>query len=252
MEKDKKVKDEQPIVTLNERLLKVQTKLKGEKSSLNNFGKYKYRNVEDILTEVKPMLFENDITMTMSDSIKEVGGEIYIEARVVLECSKNIDTECYDGYPKNIVSQAYAREPKTQGGMSPPQMTGTASSYARKYALGALFLISGEACPDYATDMDRNNKELSDSLNTLQGKDKDKGKDKVKDIIVPKLGKVIDDVKKDRGSQTPIPIEGCEMEIGDLSDDQMKFFIDNVDRYFKSTPIFKKALLSMSTQRKAA
>lgn len=249
MEKDKKVKDEQPIITLNERLLNVQTKLKGEKSSLNNFGKYKYRNVEDILTEVKPMLHENDITMTMSDNIKEVGGEIYIEARVVLECAKNIIIE---GYPKNIVSQAYAREPKTQGGMSPPQMTGTASSYARKYALGALFLISGEACPDYATDMDRSNKELSDSLNTLQGKDKDKGKDKVKDIIVPKLGKVVDDVKKDRGSQTPIPIEGCEMEIGDLSDDQMKFFIDNVDRYFKGTPIFKRALLSMSTQRKAA
>ena len=131
-------------------------------------------------------------------------------------------------------------------------MTGTASSYARKYALGALFLISGEACPDYATDMDRKNKELSDSLNTLQDKDKDKDKDKVKDIIVPKLGKVIEDVEKDRGSQTPIPIENCEMEIGDLSDDQMKFFIENAERYFNTTPIFKEALINMSSKRKAA
>jgi hypothetical protein len=252
MVNSKKVKTEQIVVTLNERLLKVQSQLVGEKGSHNNFGKYKYRNVEDILTEIKPLLLENDITMTMSDSIKEVGGEIYIEARVVLECAKNIDVDSHDGYPRNIVSQAYAREPKTQGGMSPSQMTGTASSYARKYALGALFLISGEACPDYATDMDRENKELSDSLDTLQDKDKGKGKDKDKDIIVPKLGKVVDDVKKDRGSQTPIPIENCEMEIGDLSDDQMKFFVDNVDRYFKGTPIFKEALINMSTKRKAA
>ena len=88
MVNSKKVKEEQPVVTLNERLLNVQSQLVGEKSSHNNFGKYKYRNVEDILTEVKPLLRENNIIMTMSDSIKEVGGEIYIEARVVLECAK--------------------------------------------------------------------------------------------------------------------------------------------------------------------
>ena len=171
-----------PFRSLNEKLLNVQTELVAQKGSKNSFGKYNYRNVEDILTEVKPLLAKNRITMTMCDSIKEVGGEVYIEARVVLEDADNRDVDSHDGYPINIVSSAFAREPKTQGGMSPSQMTGTASSYARKYALGALFLISGEACPDYASEVQGK----LDSLQTLQ--DKGKGKDKVrdKDKVIPK------------------------------------------------------------------
>jgi hypothetical protein len=169
-----------PFRSLNEKLLNVQTELVAQKGSKNSFGKYNYRNVEDILTEVKPLLAKNRITMTMCDSIKEVGGEVYIEARVVLEDADNRDVDSHDGYPINIVSSAFAREPKTQGGMSPSQMTGTASSYARKYALGALFLISGEACPDYASEVQGK----LDSLQTLQGKGKDKVKDK--DKVIPK------------------------------------------------------------------
>ena len=121
--------------------------------------------------------------MTMSDNLREINGEVYIEARVVLEDADNKDVESYDGYPRNIVTTAFAREPKTQGGMSPSQMTGTASSYARKYALGALFLISGEACPDFASEV----QSKLDSLKTVQDKGKDKDKDKFKDSdIIPK------------------------------------------------------------------
>ena len=173
-----------PFMTLNQKLLIIQTKLIAQKASKNSFGKYNYRNVEDILSEVKPLLAQNGVTMTMSDNLREINGEVYIEARVVLEDADNKDVESYDGYPRNIVTTAFAREPKTQGGMSPSQMTGTASSYARKYALGALFLISGEACPDFASEV----QSKLDSLKTVQDKGKDKDKDKFKDSddIIPK------------------------------------------------------------------
>jgi len=254
MEKQESVKVNDNIVpfkSLNTKLLDIQSKLKGEKDSTNNYGKYKYRNVEGILSELKPLLVAEKLTMTISDSIKEANGEVYIEARVVLECAENRDVNSYDGYPNNIVATAFAREPKSQAGMSASQMTGTASSYARKYALGALFLLSGEACPDYASDLDQKNKELEDSLKTIQGKDKDKDKDKdIKTIIIPKLGKVVKDVKKNDGENTIVPVEGKVLI--DLDDVKINYLHLRQKKFFPNHPIFLKALEEVKDARELA
>ena len=112
------------------KLLEIQHRLKAPKGQYNSFGKYKYRSCEDILEAVKPILFELGCTLTLSDEIVEMGGRFYVRATAHL---KGEDTE-------ECVS-AYAREDEDLKGMSGAQTTGTASSYARKYALNGLFCI---------------------------------------------------------------------------------------------------------------
>lgn len=108
---------------------KIQQSLKAPKSQTNKFGNYKYRNCEDILEALKPLL--GDLTLSLSDEVVEVGGRIYVKATATLR----------DGNGALLVNTAFAREPDEQKGMSASQLTGTASSYARKYALNGLFLI---------------------------------------------------------------------------------------------------------------
>lgn len=105
----------------------IQKTLKAPKNQYNDFGKYKYRNCEDILEAVKPLLGTS--TLLLTDAIVEAGGRVYVEATVIFN----------DG--KETVCKAYAREPETKKGMDESQITGAASSYARKYALNGLFLI---------------------------------------------------------------------------------------------------------------
>jgi hypothetical protein len=247
-----------PFESLNKKLLNVQSKLVATKGSKNNFGKYNYRNVEDILSEVKPLLVQNGLTMTMSDTLSEVCGEVYVEARIVLEDADNRDVSPHDGYPNNIVSTAFAREPRDQKGMSPCQMTGTASSYARKYALGALFLISGEACPDFASEvssiLDQHIKESPDSIDTLQGKGKGKDKDKVKvkEIIIPKLGVVGKDVKKNDGEDTCVPLKDNPIPLKDLDDVKINYLFLRSGKFFINHPVFLEALLEVKEARELA
>ena len=114
---------------MNKKLQLVQKELKAPKGQFNNFGKYKYRSCEDILEAVKPLLAANDCTLTLSDEVVQVGDRIYIKA-----------TAKFEGEEVTEVT-AYAREPMDKKGMDTSQITGTASSYARKYALNGLFLI---------------------------------------------------------------------------------------------------------------
>ncbi len=111
-------------------LIEIQTKLKAPKSQYNSFGKYKYRSAEDILEAVKPLLSEQGVLLTLSDDIIEVAGRFYIKATA---------TATKDG--ESVTNTAFAREDDTKKGMDGSQITGTASSYARKYALNGLFLI---------------------------------------------------------------------------------------------------------------
>ena len=113
-----------------EALQKIQSELKAPKGQYNNFGKYAYRSAEDILEAVKPLLKKYKAELVLSDDIVEVGGRIYVKATALL----NADGE-------KAVVNAYAREPEQKKGMDESQITGTASSYARKYALNGLFLI---------------------------------------------------------------------------------------------------------------
>lgn len=112
------------------KLVAIQAALKAPKGQFNKFGGYKYRSCEDILEAVKPLLLEQGLQLTITDEPVEVGGRIYIKATATVT----------DGSETAAVS-GYAREAETKKGMDESQITGTASSYARKYALNGLFLI---------------------------------------------------------------------------------------------------------------
>jgi len=116
--------------TLDERLLAIQASLKAPKGQYNSFGKYKYRSCEDILEAVKPLLREHDVTLTVTDEVVLIGNRYYVKATA--EVAHMAATRSVS---------AYAREPQDKKGMDDSQITGTASSYARKYALNGLFLI---------------------------------------------------------------------------------------------------------------
>ena len=115
-----------------EKLLSIQLELKAPKGQYNDHGNYKYRSCEDILEAVKPLLKEYNLLLEIRDHIEQIGDRYYIKAEITLE---DIETEAA------IITYGYAREVSERKGMDASQITGTASSYARKYALNALFLI---------------------------------------------------------------------------------------------------------------
>ena len=117
-------------MTIYEKMSDIQMRLKAPKSQYNNFGKYNYRNCEDILEAVKPLLNEHKLYINISDTVEHVGDRYYIKATVTVSDGEN-----------NIVSQAYAREEESKKGMDGSQVTGASSSYARKYALNGMFAI---------------------------------------------------------------------------------------------------------------
>lgn len=118
--------------TILAKLGKIQQELKAPKNQRNNFGGYNYRSCEDILEAVKPLLKEQKLVMNISDELVYIGERYYIKATAILT-----DIESNDQF----INVAYAREEETKRGMDCSQITGTASSYARKYALNGLFLI---------------------------------------------------------------------------------------------------------------
>ena len=134
---------------MRETLIKIQQELKAPKGQYNSFGKYKYRSCEDILEAVKPILANNNVTLTLSDEIIAVGDRIYVKA-----------TATVFGEKGEISTTAFAREEETKKGMDASQITGTASSYARKYALNGLFLI--DDTKDADTDEHRKQTEKSE------------------------------------------------------------------------------------------
>lgn len=119
-------------------LLNIQSELKAPKNQYNSFGKYKYRSTEDILEAVKPLLLKYGCVMTISDTIQEKAGIIFCESSVKL-----IDK---DG--KEFISTASAGIDPNRKGMDISQSFGSSSSYSRKYALSALFLLDDSKDPD--------------------------------------------------------------------------------------------------------
>ena len=111
-------------------LIKIQSELKAPKNQRNTFGKYNYRSCEDILEAVKPLANQQGCSIMLSDEIIETGGRVYVKATAILTSGK-----------ESATVSAFAREPLLQKGMNEAQITGSASSYARKYALNGLFAI---------------------------------------------------------------------------------------------------------------
>lgn len=122
-------------------LIAVQAALKAPKGQYNKFGGYSYRSCEDILEAVKPLLAQHGILLTLTDEIVEIGGRFYVRATA----------QVTDGDSGATVT-AYAREEETKKGMDGSQITGSASSYARKYALNGLFCIDDTKDADATND----------------------------------------------------------------------------------------------------
>lgn len=120
-----------------EKLVAIQCDLKAPKGQKNSFAGYKYRSCEDILEAVKPLLARHGLVLNISDEIVEVVGRVYVKATATIT----------DGTNSQSVT-AYAREADTKKGLDPAQVTGTSSSYARKYALNGLFCIDDTKDPD--------------------------------------------------------------------------------------------------------
>lgn len=129
MEKEKEIKKK----NIYEKLLNIQQELKAPKGQYNSCGKYKYRNCEDILEAVKPLLKKEKVVLTLSDDIVFINNRFYIKATALLTDIKNPTDK--------IENVAFAREEDIKEGMDGSQITGASSSYARKYALNGLFAI---------------------------------------------------------------------------------------------------------------
>ena len=119
------------MTTIHEKLSQIQSKLNAPKGQYNSFGKYNYRNCEDILQALKPILSEHKCHVSLSDEVVIVGNRFYIKATATITDSEN----------NSFSTTAFAREAESKKGMDESQVTGSTSSYARKYALNGLFAI---------------------------------------------------------------------------------------------------------------
>lgn len=180
-------------INIYEKLSNIQAQLKASKNQWNKFGRYYYRNCEDILEAVKPLCFKNRTTLTLKDEVTLIGNRYYIKAYATLQ---DWDSD------KNIVVEAIARESDTKKGMDDCQITGTASSYARKYALNGLFNIDDSKDSDTnenKTEKEEREKEAKKNKNNHQDEQEDKkatfimnyyinNKDTFRSILKEKLG----------------------------------------------------------------
>ncbi|ENY8527933.1 TPA: ERF family protein [Clostridioides difficile] len=174
------------------KLVNIQNTLKAPKNQYNNFRKYNYRSCEDILEGLKPILKEEKALVILDDNIVQIGNRFYVEATATL-----IDAETGE----KISTKALAREDETKKGMDLAQVTGSVSSYARKYALNGLFCIDDTKDSD-ATNKHGNEqkkKEVNESeLNILYslGESIEKDKNRVDSEVYKKFGKLAVDLTK--------------------------------------------------------
>ena len=129
-------------------LINIQSELKAPKSQYNSFGKYQYRNAEDILEAVKPLLKKNNCHLTITDEIILIGDRYYVKATAEITNGTEV-----------VVTSALAREEESKKGMDSAQLTGATSSYARKYALNGLFCIDDTKDSDYNNQGDKGGQE---------------------------------------------------------------------------------------------
>jgi hypothetical protein len=133
----------------------IQTSLAAPKGQRNNFGNYNYRSCEDILAAAKPLLKEQECTLTIADDILLVGDRFYIKATATITNKEGL----------SVCTTAFAREEAAKKGMDASQVTGAASSYARKYALCGLFAIDGEKDADATNTHGKDDANLNANLN---------------------------------------------------------------------------------------
>ena len=204
-------------MTFKEKLLAVQTTLKAPKDQYNDFGKYKYRSCESILEAVKPLLHDNKLLLNLTDDIVAAGERIYVKATATL-----IDAEDTN---ESITTTAFAREPEDKKGMDDSQVTGTASSYARKYALNAMFLI------DDTKDADTNEHQAE-----VREKAKKQAQKKAEEKTVKKEKTMLDGIRENC-EKSGIPVAWiCDLykveKLEDLKPSSQKTVITQWDKFY--------------------
>ncbi len=133
-------------ITFHQKVVDLQTQLKAPKGQRNNFGNYNYRNCEDILEAIKPHLKDSGLVLNVTDEVTLIGDRFYVKSKAML----------IDGQGHSYESLGFARESEIKKGMDAAQITGAASSYARKYALNGLL------CIDDTKDADSNDNSKSE------------------------------------------------------------------------------------------
>ena len=156
-------------MNIYEKLLAIQQELKVKKDQNNDFGGFKYRSAEKIFEEVKPICQKQNAVLRATDEVVEVAGKPYVKAVAEL-----IDTEI-QGEVYSIAAVGYARIPDQRKGMDDCQITGSASSYARKYAMCGLFCIDDNKDSDVPPALPDKREDFEAYANKYYGK-KDKEK----------------------------------------------------------------------------
>jgi hypothetical protein len=184
---------------ISEKLMKIQTKIKAPKNLKNTFGNYKYRNAEGIFEAVKPYLEKENCSLVVKDEIEQHGDRYYVKAMAIL-----IDNETGE----EATATAFAREAETKKGMDDSQITGTASSYARKYALNGLFLL--DDTKDADTDEHRKEAEAR-SEETKATEKQEKDEQHYEEVGKMKIAQIKVDSLKDKCKNDGVDIEKvCE------------------------------------------
>ena len=179
-------------MSITSKLMKIQTEIKAPKNLYNSFGKYKYRNAEGICEAVKPYLTKYSCSLVLSDDIIIVGERIYVKATATL-------TDIESGETTSV--SAMARESEEKKGMDESQITGTASSYARKYALNGLFLL-------YDTkDADSDEHHVEAEEKKKRAKEEEEHSKAVEDISKMKISKIKVDALADKAVADGVPLK---------------------------------------------
>lgn len=196
-----------------QKLMEIQTKIKAPKNLYNSFGKYKYRNAEGICEAVKPYLEEQKCSLILSDEIITVCDRVYVKATATLT-----DTETME----SVSVSAMAREAEKKAGMDDSQITGTASSYARKYALNGLFLL------DDTKDADSDEHHTEVEEKKKRAKEEEAHAKEVEDIGKMKIPQMKIDIIKKKCLESGIPEEKV------LKLYKIKSFEDMTEKQFRN------------------
>ena len=205
-------------MSVYEKLLDIQNELKAPKSQYNNYGKYNYRNCEDILEAVKPICKKHKAVVFLSDKLVINGERHYIEATATF-----VDVETNE----TIEVTAYAREEESKKGMDGSQVTGASSSYARKYALNGLFDV------DDTKDSDFTNTKNNQSDNRNQNEKPNEAK---QEDVFSEINNAISSYSKQSGMKTKDVVDCIEKQIGEklnrsLSQERLESVLETIKRW---------------------
>ena len=193
-----------------QKLLNIQKELKAPKSQYNSFGKYNYRNCEDILEAVKPLCAREGACLTISDDVVQIGERYYIRATTTL----------YDSETGEVINHvtAYAREEAEKKGMDGSQVTGAASSYARKYALNGLFNIDDTKDADSEAKGEQSAKSSDSGAKVTSASKQTSGAQKSAQSYEEQLKAAM---------ETEITIKGTKYKLGEMSQEQLLYVKNN-------------------------